>query len=1077
MKLINSIAIAVFMAITMSATAQNINYIGNREPLSPTPFIPLPIKSVSAEGWLLTQLQNQKSGLTGNAEALYDELKSNAAWLGGNAPYSDWERPTYYLKGLIALAYVLNDTELINKTTKWIDWAINSQKANGFFGPPGNKDWWSRMPLLYAMKDHYEATGDARVIPFFKKYFEYENNNLESNPLNAWARSRAGDNIEIVFWLYNRTGESFLLNLADKLKGQAYDWTDIYTNNKFLYFGNDYQPKHNVNVPQAMKMPAIMYQKTNLAADRDAFQKGYEHLMHDHGQPYGMPSGNEKLNGISSLTGVETCSVVEQMQSCDTAQMILGDPAIGDMLEIVTFNALPGAFTKDFKGHSYYIQANQVTNVDKGHGFEQDYGNALMQGPYSGYPCCRFNLHMGWPYFVKNMWAATNDGGLAVMAYGPSKVTALVGDGVDVTIDEVTNYPFEDNIKLNISLTNETTFPLKLRIPAWCENPEIKVNGVTQAGVSGGMFYSINRSWKNNDAVEISFPMILEVQDRVNHAVSVHRGPLVYSLKVGEEWIPKNNYPNGFYEFETKPTTNWNYALVLDKNNPDATITFNELITMPANPFVQSTTPISLTAKAKRIPGWTLTRNGSQAYDPPYGPVVTQEETETVTLIPFGAQTLRVTTLPYVGNPTYNNEEFTDNFDRGNWDGWVIYNGGYYVENGQFVITNSESGADFKAVQTSTKFSDFSYQTEIQLNSASDNAGILFRVTKPSMGENTYNGYYAGISAEGFVVLGKSNGAWSEVKKVNTSVSSSKWYNLKVVAIDSNIKVYLGDMETPIIDVNDYSFYEGSIGVRSWKTPVRYDNISVKSLVSTTDECDQKVIPTSVSASHESFLHEGPEAAVDNNVETKWCVSVNPNPWLELTFKEPVKICKWFVLNSGNESTNFITSGFRLQRYDNGSWIDVDVVTNNVLNKVTRVVSPFTATKVRLSIDKGEKNGTTTRIREFAVYGKEDLSSSIKHSEARKSFAIEGNFPNPFSEETTIKCTVPDNIHQLKLQIYNLTGALVDMQSYPVIPSSGVCRIKWNSNNLESGVYLYSVSTIDNDNKLLADYNKFSIQK
>src|SRR5690606_18195932 len=134
-----------------------------------------------------------------------------------------------------------------------------------------------------------------------------------------------------------------------------------------------------------------------LLADRDAFQKGYSHLMHDHGQPYGMPSGSEMLNGVSAMTGVEACSIVEQMQSCETAQMILGDPAIGDILEEVAYNALPGAFTKDFKGHSYYIQANQVINVNKSHGFEQDYPNALMQGPYSGFPCCRFNIHMGWP--------------------------------------------------------------------------------------------------------------------------------------------------------------------------------------------------------------------------------------------------------------------------------------------------------------------------------------------------------------------------------------------------------------------------------------------------------------------------------------------------------------------------------------------------------------------------------------------------------------------------------------------------------------------------------------------------------
>lgn len=895
--------LAFFMLLSIAVQSQNSNYPGNREPLSQTPFIGLPIKSVSAKGWLLTQLQNQKSGLTGNAEVLYNELKHNAAWLGGNAPDSDWERPTYYVKGLVALAYVLNDSELINKTTKWIDWAINSQQENGFFGPPGNTDWWSRMPMLYAIKDHYEATGDNRVIPFLKKYFQFQNSTLENNPLNSWARSRAGDNIDIIFWLYNHTGDSYLLALADKLKNQAYDWTDIFTNNKFMYFGVDYQPKHNVNVPQAMKMPAIIYQKSKSPVDREAFQKGYTHLMHDHGQPYGMPSGNEKLNGISAMTGVEACSVVEQMQSCETAQMILGDPAIGDMLEEVAFNALPGAFTKDFKGHSYYIQANQVINVNKSHGFEQDYDNALMQGPYSGYPCCRFNIHMGWPYFVKNMWAATNDHGLAVMAYGPSQVSALVSDGIDVTIDQITNYPFDDKIRLNISLKKDATFPLKLRIPAWCNNPEVKVNGSLQTGVLPGTFYSINRSWKNNDAVEITFPMKLETKDRVNNALSVHRGPLVYSLQVGEDWIPVNNYQNGFYEYETKPTTNWNYALVLDKNNPDASITVNDGGIMPANPFIQSTTPVSLSAKAKKVPTWTYTRNGAQAYDPPFGPVEVTGTTENIKLIPFGAQTLRVTTFPYVGTTTYITSEFSDNFDDGNWDGWVIYNGGFYIQNGEFFITYSEGCSDFKAVQTATKFSDFTYETNIQLNSNKDNAGVLFRVTNPSNGVNTYNGYYAGISAEGYVVLGKANGSWTELRKVATTVSGSKWHKLKVVAYKSNIKVYFDNMEAPIIDINDNSFSQGSIGVRSWNTPVKYDNVSVK---------EYKVIDPS---------------SVDKiKMSKKMNFKVRPNPsngLINVDYSGDISDLSYNILNTGGQllDTGVLTDKKISMNLDNGLYI------------------------------------------------------------------------------------------------------------------------------------------------------------
>src|SRR6185436_14091723 len=120
---------AVLESLLARPAAATTTYVKNRAPLVQTPFIPLALGAVRADGWLLNQLQLLASGVTGNAEGIYAELGSNAAWLGASqatmAPNSDWERPTYYVKGLVALAYTLNDTTLINKLQKWINWAIN----------------------------------------------------------------------------------------------------------------------------------------------------------------------------------------------------------------------------------------------------------------------------------------------------------------------------------------------------------------------------------------------------------------------------------------------------------------------------------------------------------------------------------------------------------------------------------------------------------------------------------------------------------------------------------------------------------------------------------------------------------------------------------------------------------------------------------------------------------------------------------------------------------------------------------------------------------------------------------------
>ncbi|UJF35810.1 family 16 glycoside hydrolase [Paenibacillus hexagrammi] len=625
----------------------------NQSPLVQTPFIPLPLGSIEAKGWLLKQLELQRDGATGYAEDLYSELSTNAGWLGGNAPDSDWERPVYYLKGLVPLAYTLRDQDLIATSQKWISAILQSQHEDGSFGPSTNDDWWPRMVALYAMKDYYEATKDARVLTFMTNYFHYQASQLPTRPLRDWGKMRVGDNIDTVLWLYNRTEDSFLLNLADTLAEQGYPLTDIFTNDGFQNYGDDFQPMHAVNVNEAIKMPTVYYQRSNDAVDRDAFQAGVENLK-KHEQITGMPSGTEMLAGIGSTQGVELCAITERMQSNEEAAMILGDAHIGDALEKIAFNSLPGAMDKELKNHQYYSLPNQVESNLADHGFKQEYDNGTMPSPTSGYPCCRFNLHMGWPYFVKNMWAGVPEGGLGVIAYGPSRVKTRIKQA-DVTIDETTNYPFEDQIGFDVTASRSVQFPLKLRIPAWADGPTVTVNGVSQQGVISGEYMTIDRTWNSGDRVVLTVPMKLKTSTWVNNSVGIERGPLVFSLQMDENWQVESSpiaaKPGfdaaalGFNQYQISAQNPWNYGLLIDREHPEATI---EVVTgpMPENPFLQASSPVKLIAKAKRISAWGKAANNVEAAEPPAGPVQSDEAIENITLVPYGSENLRVTYFP-----------------------------------------------------------------------------------------------------------------------------------------------------------------------------------------------------------------------------------------------------------------------------------------------------------------------------------------------------------------------------------------------------------------------------------------------
>ncbi len=800
--------------------------VQSRAPLAPAPFVALPLGSIKARGWLLTQLELQRDGLTGNAEEVLPATAPNSAWKGGDG--EDWEKGPYYVKGLIPLAYTLDDEGLKAKAKSWVEPILASQREDGFFGPKKNDDWWPRMVATYLLRDYAEATGDARVVPLLTKYYRYMSANLPARPLRDWGRSRAGDEMDTIMWLYNRTGDEFLLPLCDLLAQQAYPWRQIFTENRFLEYGDDFQPKHAVNVPQALKMPVVYSQRSKNDADRNAYDAGVAHLMHDHGTSFGINTGTEMLSGRSASEGVELCSIVERMLSAETAMRILGDAHIGDELELVAFNGLPAGLSKNIRQHVYYTLSNNVQAPRGELGYEQNYGNGRTPSPISGFPCCCYNFHMGWPKFAQNSWAATRDNGLAVMAYVPSQVTAQVAGGATASVLCDTNYPFEETIRLTVNLDKPATFPLRLRVPGWCKNPQIKVNGRVQPKATGGTFATISRAWKSGDRVEAVFPMTVETVRGVNDSVSVRRGPLVYALGLTENWkaFDKNKVP-GFESYEVTTESPWNYALVLDAQNPAKSFSLQAKTGAAAatkNPFETGKSPVSLRVQAKRVESWKMRADGLNALDPPVSPVATSAPTQTIELVPFGSQMLRVSEFPVAGVPRAVATTWNENFAGDYSDRWVVYLGSF-VRDQKLHLPRGAKGVAPRAV-----FANFVYDAEVTVGDKGD-AGVVFRVTEPTVGVDNYRGYYAGINAEsGQVVLGKSDNKWTPVKAISRPIDATKTHRIRVEARGSQIKVWVDDMTTPALEATDDSFTSGALGVRSYSNKAVFGDLSARSV-------------------------------------------------------------------------------------------------------------------------------------------------------------------------------------------------------------------------------------------------------
>jgi hypothetical protein len=99
-------------------------------------------------------------------------------------------------------------------------------------------------------------------------------------------------------------------------------------------------------------------------------------------------------------------------------------------------------------------------------------------------------------------------------------------------------------------------------------------------------------------------------------------------------------------DYEVYPTSAWNYALHVDAANPASSFQVTEA-PVARQPFQNAAPPVVLQAKARRLPQWVVV-NDSAAM-PPQSPVTVQGREETVTLIPYGAARLRITSFPVLG--------------------------------------------------------------------------------------------------------------------------------------------------------------------------------------------------------------------------------------------------------------------------------------------------------------------------------------------------------------------------------------------------------------------------------------------
>lgn len=640
-----------------SGPADSPTYDRPFEPPVRPALIPLLPGAIEPAGWLRDWCLAARDGYTGHTDD-YDVAFQQAwaadyrmtgralFWPEGGWPY---EGGGYWFDGLVRLGYALHDTALIRKAAARMGAVVDnmSEHGIGFF-------WWL---------DRHDPADlkAAEGRDYADSEWPMWANGLFGRALAAWcAATRNPAAIGALESAYTGSGDWVRLGwgLSNPWPAhEAYTWTGNAEIRKallalFAQPGEDARPwgwnryrrppdttpgveasDHGVHFLESTAPWALGYLWTGERAFLDAARAWQAYVETSAMQPHGVIVSDEFYGPTGAFRGTETCDVAAFLWSKLLLLMAGGDGALGDQIERAVFNAGPAAVAADFKTHVYFQAPNRLVGLAASeHGVLPEHERFRYQRTH--WPlCCTAALNRIVPYYVTHLWMATPDHGLACVGYGPCCVTARVADGVPVTLECRTDYPFGETVEVEVTPARAARFPLAFRIPQWCAFPSVAVNGTAVAAVPDGRgFVRIERLWAAGDSVRLVFPMAVRVAEGQDRNVdppapyaTVSYGPLLFALG-----IPEAGDPN-----TADPGARWGFAL-----DPRAGTMAVARGPMPTRWDWPLDAPLKVHARAVPF-DWQPTP------EQPLPPeAVSGEATEAITLVPYGCTTFRVSMFP-----------------------------------------------------------------------------------------------------------------------------------------------------------------------------------------------------------------------------------------------------------------------------------------------------------------------------------------------------------------------------------------------------------------------------------------------
>lgn len=595
MKLIQSFVLLLMSTITLAQT----------KPVEK--FQSLPFGAIKPKGWLKEQMQKDVDGFVGNLDLIVPDLINDPIYstsrlqkhskvkdlgnikegdVAGDEQYKWWNSETQsnWWDGYLRNVFLLEDKKGIEKVKKYVENILATQDEDGYIGiydkelrynfSSENGELWSKASLYRGLLAYYEYTKDENVFTAVKRAVE---NVMENYPVNASSPFYSGTSFN--------GGVSHGLTFTDVLERMYFHTKDEKYRDYalFLYkdFSNTYQSEADVQLKNILDpgyklkshgvhtfehirtliIAKYAAENSELTRALDIYLERIKNATTISGGAIGDEWIAER-NADATHIGYEYCSLQELLDSYSLLFQKTGKAKIGDDIENIFYNAAQGSRNPNHSCIAYLKTDNSFEMLGTKNG-ETEPDRKQTRYKYSPAHqdvavCCNPNAGRISPYFVQNSWMKENDTTFVATLLMPNVLESSVNGNI-VIIENITEYPNQNEFKFKITQSKPSGFTLKIRKPTWVK----KIKTKERYSIEND-FIVIDRVFSANDVINLSFETEIQVKkDNIGSHYFTY-GVLLFTLPIKAKEIVGKNYYAKFTDFTYEPLLKTKY---LYKNN------------------------------------------------------------------------------------------------------------------------------------------------------------------------------------------------------------------------------------------------------------------------------------------------------------------------------------------------------------------------------------------------------------------------------------------------------------------------------------------------------------------------------